>query len=40
MGVQKKLYGTLQDGTAVHSFTLCNAGGMKAVILEYGAIVE
>ena len=40
MEVQKKLYGKLKDGTPVHSFTLSNSHGMKAVIIEFGAIVR
>ena len=39
MDIQKEIYGKLRDGTPVHSFTLSNASGMKAIILEYGAIV-
>lgn len=39
MDIRKELYGQLGDGSPVHSFTLSNARGMKAVILEYGAIV-
>ena len=30
-------YGTMPDGTEVRRFTLSNAAGMKAVLIEYGA---
>lgn len=32
-------YGTLSDGRGVKSFTLTNSHGLRAVVLEYGAIL-
>ncbi len=39
MSIKKKLFGTLQDGTAVHSYTLRNKNGMKVKICEYGGAI-
>lgn len=37
--VQVSVYGALPDGRAVRSFTLVNAHGLRAVVIEYGAIL-
>ena len=33
----RALFGALPDGTEVHSFTLVNESGSKAVLIDYGA---
>jgi aldose 1-epimerase len=38
--IDKKLFGTLPDGSKVYSYTLKNSLGMKAEIIEFGAIVR
>lgn len=38
-GIEKKLFGKLNDGTEVYEFTLTNPGGMRVSIINYGAIV-
>jgi aldose 1-epimerase len=38
--VDKKLFGTLPDGSKVYSYTLKNSSGMKAEIIEFGATVR
>ena len=37
MGIIKAQIGTLSDGRAMHSYTLTNSNGMKAVISDFGA---
>ncbi len=37
--IEKKLFGKLADGSEVYEYTLTNANGMKARIINYGAIV-
>ena len=37
MAVTKELFGTTQDGGKVYAFTLENANGMKARLINYGA---
>jgi aldose 1-epimerase len=37
---QRKPFGTLADGRAVEAITLSNARGMRATILNYGAILQ
>lgn len=37
MAVTKELFGTTQDGGEVYAFTLENANGMKARLINYGA---
>jgi aldose 1-epimerase len=37
--IEKKLFGKLSDGTEIYEYTLKNANGMKASIINYGAIV-
>lgn len=37
--VRVEKYGTLSDGRPVNSFTLSNSHGLRAVVLEYGAIL-
>src|ERR1700704_2991503 len=39
MVVAARPYGTMPDGTSVQVFTLTNARGMRARIIEYGAIL-
>ena len=39
MAITKKLYGELATGEKVYEYTLENANGMSAVILNYGGIV-
>ena len=34
-----KLFGTLPDGKAVHSYTLSNANGMEVTFINYGAAI-
>lgn len=36
-GVSASDYGTTKDGTPVQQYTLTNANGLKAVLIEYGA---
>jgi len=38
--IDKKLFGTLPDGGKIYSYTLKNSSGMKAEIIEFGAIVR
>lgn len=40
MGVEIKEFGVTKDGTVIHSFTLSNANGMQAVVMEYGATLQ
>jgi len=37
--IEKRLFGKLADGSEVYEYTLTNANGMKARIINYGAIV-
>jgi aldose 1-epimerase len=37
--IEKQLFGKLDSGEEVYSFTLTNENGMKAKIINYGAIV-
>lgn len=37
--IEKKLFGKLSNGSEVYEYTLTNANGMKARIINYGAIV-
>ena len=39
MSIEKKLFGTLADGTEVYSYTLGNANGMTVKILSYGGAI-
>ncbi len=39
MGIEVTPYGTTSDGVAVEQFTLTNTNGLKAVLIEYGAIL-
>ncbi len=39
LGVTESSWGTAPDGTDVTAFTLTNANGMKAVIIEFGGIL-
>ena len=36
----KELYGVTKDGQEVYSFTMTNSKGMKAVVINYGAILD
>ena len=41
MSIKKKLFGVLENGTEVYSYTMRNANGMKVKIISYGgAIVQ
>lgn len=35
---EKQLFGTTKDGKEVYLYTLENKNGMKAVVMNYGAI--
>jgi aldose 1-epimerase len=37
--IKKAPYGKMPDGTAIYAFTLSNAAGMQATIINYGGIV-
>lgn len=37
MGIQKLVFGQLDDGRPVHLYTLTNAGGMEVNVTDYGA---
>jgi len=37
MGIEVAPYGTTKDGTAVRQYTLTNATGLSAVLIDYGA---
>lgn len=39
MGVQKELFGTDKEGKEVYLYTLSNSRGMKAKVMNYGAIL-
>lgn len=39
MGIAKELFGTTKDGKEVYAFTLENAKGMKARVINFGAIL-
>jgi aldose 1-epimerase len=39
MSVEKQLFGVLEDGREVHSYTLINKNGMKAKIADYGGTI-
>lgn len=39
MNIEKKLFGTLADGREVYAYTLKNANGMSAKILNYGGTI-
>lgn len=39
MGIEVGAYGTTKDGVAVKQYTLTNAHGLKAVLIDYGAIL-
>ena len=39
MSIKKKLFGTLEDGREVYSYTLRNTNGMKVKILSYGGTI-
>ncbi|HVO72673.1 MAG TPA: aldose epimerase family protein [Ignavibacteriaceae bacterium] len=38
--IEKRLFGTLPDGREVYAYTLKNSSGMKAEIIQFGAIVR
>jgi len=38
-GVKKEVYGEMPDGSKVHLYTLTNAHGLQARVMEYGAIL-
>ena len=37
MGVEKEKFGTTRDGKDVYAYTLYNANGMRAKIINFGA---
>ena len=39
MGVQKELFGSTREGKEVYLYTLSNSRGMKAKVMNYGAIL-
>ena len=39
MSIKKELFGKLDDGTEVYAYTLTNASGMKAKIINYGGAI-
>ena len=39
MSIEKKLFGSLADGTEIYAYTLVNANGMSAKILSYGGAI-
>ena len=39
MGITKELFGTAKDGKEVYAFTLENANGVKAKVINFGAIL-
>ena len=39
MGVIKEKFGVTKDGREVYAYTLSNANGMSAKIIDYGAIL-
>lgn len=39
MGIEVRPYGVTSDGTTVRQYTLTNAQGLRAVLIEYGAIL-
>ena len=40
MSVEKKFYGYTADQKEISSYTLTNKSGMKAVLLDIGAVIE
>lgn len=40
MSVKESIFGVTRQGEEVHSFTMENGNGMKAVVMEYGAILN
>ena len=40
MGVIKEKFGVTKDGREVYAYTLSNANGMSAKIIDYGAVVS
>ena len=39
MAMNRAFYGTKQDGTPIHAFTLANARGMTATVLDMGGTI-
>lgn len=39
MSIRKELFGTLNDGTSIYKYWLENKNGMKASVINYGAIL-
>lgn len=39
MGITKELFGTARDGREVYAFTMENARGMKAKVINFGAVL-
>ena len=40
MGVSKKVFGTMPDGTEIFCWTIFNEKGFEAKILDYGATIQ
>ncbi len=39
MGIEKTLFGVMEDGTKIHMYSMENSKGMKAQVIDYGAIL-
>lgn len=39
MGIEKSLFGTMEDGTKIHLYSMKNSKGMEAQVIDYGAIL-
>lgn len=39
MGIEKTVFGTMEDGTRIFQYTMENGKGMKAQVINYGAVL-
>ncbi len=39
MGIEKTIFGTMEDGTKIYMYSMENGKGMKAQVIDYGAIL-
>lgn len=39
MGIEKTVFGTMEDGTKIYMYSMENGKGMKAQVIDYGAIL-
>ena len=39
MGIEKTLFGTMEDGTQINLYSMKNSKGMEAQVIDYGAIL-